>query len=335
MNSTEGCGGAVMDAGASSPQSGVVTPLKSGRFSRLSRHTQAGISPQKEPEAAGSHPGPAAAYACSSEERERVPPFGYITKPTRRRALQRDDPARLCSVNQMNDNEPVQNALVSADVNGAKQAMAMWQKLKSDVLSNEDVLMIQGKSFIKRSGYRKIALAFNLSTEVLKTFPICENGRIIGYTVEARATAPNGRYATDTASCEMDELQGDRTHHNCLTRATTRSISRAISDLVGGGEVSAEEMETQHTLVPGNRLPDVQQPEQRFISPKQISYIHSLARQIASKDKGFDVHHFAAEKFGIPLITDTADGKQTVDMNRLSADNARLLIDELKSRCQN
>lgn len=56
MNSVGGNGGAVIGHGGRSPQSGVVTPLKSGRFSLISHHAQAGISPQTEPEAAGTLP---------------------------------------------------------------------------------------------------------------------------------------------------------------------------------------------------------------------------------------------------------------------------------------
>jgi len=41
--------------------------------------------------------------------------------------------------------------------------MKKFNELKSKLLDKEDVVSIQGKPFVRRSGWRKIALAFNIS----------------------------------------------------------------------------------------------------------------------------------------------------------------------------
>lgn len=101
-----------------------------------------------------------------------------------------------------------------------------------------------------------------------------------GYVITRRATAPNGRFVTADGTCFAVEkarrfkcphphpswagktehfphsscpafdpefqwrtLPGDATEHNVRGHASTRAFNRAVSDLVGFGEVSAEEVE--------------------------------------------------------------------------------------------
>ncbi len=140
--------------------------------------------------------------------------------------------------------EPMTN-LVDADVESAKKAMQKFLQLKNQVLDHNDFVDIAGKAYIKRSGWRKIALAFNISTDIIEVQRIKEGDTMIVYT-KAKATAPNGRYAIGTAVCDSTEFETGKlkgTLHNIETKSATRAINRAISDLVGGGEVSAEEVE--------------------------------------------------------------------------------------------
>ena len=136
------------------------------------------------------------------------------------------------------------SGVVSPDVEGTVNALKKFLELKEEVLQENDTVMISGKKYIKRSGWRKIALAFNVSTEIISVerdygsdLKICH--------VKARAIAPNGRVSEEIASCDSAEFQGNIkfTIHNVETKAATRAINRAISNLVGGGEVSAEEIE--------------------------------------------------------------------------------------------
>jgi len=143
------------------------------------------------------------------------------------------------------------NMLVLADVPGAVASMAAFQKLKEGILNKEtDMLTISNRTYIKRSGWRKIALGFNITTEIVSiereqfATPTNPKGEWIVH-VKARALAPNGRFSEEIGSCQASEVLKQKmepTVHNIETKAATRAINRAISNLVGGGEVSAEEL---------------------------------------------------------------------------------------------
>ena len=133
------------------------------------------------------------------------------------------------------------------DVEGAARAVKLFQELKSRLLAPEDTVLISGRPHIKRSGWRKIALAFNVSTAIVSIEREKWEDRVV-IRVRVRATAPGGRFAEEVGVCETRELLAqhmDPTEHNIESKATTRAINRAVSDLVGGGEVSADEMAPQ------------------------------------------------------------------------------------------
>jgi len=134
--------------------------------------------------------------------------------------------------------------LVAPNVNEAIISMRAFQELKSKLLDENDLVQIEGKKYIKRSGWRKIALAFNISTEIIEVSREEKDGRYI-VRVKARAIAPNGRVSEEIAVCDSSEFENGKLRasiHNIETKATTRALNRAISNLVGGGEVSAEEI---------------------------------------------------------------------------------------------
>lgn len=143
----------------------------------------------------------------------------------------------------------------------AKLAMQKYQDLVAAICTKDDYQKIEGKNFRKKSGWRKIATAFNLSTEVVE-----ERSEQIGKTFvwhfTVKATAPNGRYTVGVGSCDAFEKAKladgkyqrydkwakryveatPNSVHNIRSTAETRAVNRAISDLVGAGEVSAEEI---------------------------------------------------------------------------------------------
>lgn len=146
-----------------------------------------------------------------------------------------------------------------------------FENLKAQLLNDTDTVDIQGKNHICKSGWRKIATAFNVSIETVSVQRDMNDG-VIRYTATARASAPNGKSSISTGiatSTESNFLQPVRDHdvdesdpdivfvdgknrripdpravseHNIATLAETRAKNRAVSDLVGGGEVSYEEM---------------------------------------------------------------------------------------------
>jgi hypothetical protein len=149
--------------------------------------------------------------------------------------------------------EQTYGPLAVPDVKGAVDVMKQFQSLKRDLLNEtEDIVTIAGKKHVKRSGWRKIALAFNISTSIVSVEHEKTDDRYI-VRVRARATAPNGRFAEEIAVCDSSEFEKGRleaTLHNIETKAATRAINRAVSDLVGGGEVSAEEAQQGEQKVP-------------------------------------------------------------------------------------
>lgn len=155
------------------------------------------------------------------------------------------------------------------DVDSAKAFMDNYQDVCKSLLDKTDyqTVSINGKkqAFKKKSAWRKIATAFNISDEVLSKEIIRDDQyRIISATFEVRAYAPNGRTGVATASCSIFdkiskkdkeeptpfELRQRFTNaeNDVIATAHTRAKSRAIADLVGMGEVSAEELADMEIL---------------------------------------------------------------------------------------
>lgn len=133
---------------------------------------------------------------------------------------------------------------LAANIDGIQKGVQDFTKLKNSLLQDH-VLDIKGHKYVKKSGWRIVALAFNLSDRIVsKEYKDLGEGEfVVTYTVEV--SAPNGRTAQGIGSCSTKEKtkDGEKRFHNTETHAHTRAKNRAISDLVGLGELSAEEME--------------------------------------------------------------------------------------------
>ena len=166
------------------------------------------------------------------------------------------------------------------------QAREMWQEyeaLKKSVATSSDVQKIQGRDFLKKSFWRKLEKCFNLSLQfveqeqesigvVIRTIqkgdkhvkeveyyplhapPELASNEVwkesIAFSAVYRATAPNGVYADGDGHCDIWEKGYANSYHNAKSTAHTRAKNRAISDLVGGGEVSAEEIVGEYSSTP-------------------------------------------------------------------------------------
>lgn len=143
--------------------------------------------------------------------------------------------------------------LAPADV---KAAMVEHQALLQEILDPSDWQGPPNKpgSFVKKSGWRKVALAYNLAVErVGEEVERDEEGKPLRASYTARAIAPNQRAMEATGHCSFSEsrFSGPRGNVSKLEndmRATaeTRAKNRAISDLIGMGKVSAEEVDASH-----------------------------------------------------------------------------------------
>lgn len=153
-------------------------------------------------------------------------------------------------------------------------AQAAYHELCGALLDpNTDYQRIGRKDFPKKSAWRKLAVAFNVSVSLVeRSYERDGAGRIIRAEVVARATAPNGRTMDGIGACDLfekccpgtDGAPEDCTNRsqyhthcraNCSGRAHfsnpshdlpstahTRATNRACADLFGMGEVSAEEI---------------------------------------------------------------------------------------------
>lgn len=144
----------------------------------------------------------------------------------------------------------IQPAIVMPVV-AAEEALKAWQAyldLKLAIAVPEDIQLIKGKQFLKKSYWRKVATFFNLNVEIVeerKETLVDADGNPVDavYHFTCKATAPNGRYTTGTGSFQVSKKDGD--HHNARSHAETRAFNRAVSNLVGGGEVSADEIDAK------------------------------------------------------------------------------------------
>jgi len=119
-----------------------------------------------------------------------------------------------------------------------------------DLSMPEQLLALDGKVFRKKGYWRAIALAFLISILIERDERVIigelEDGTPnYAYHVTVRATLPNGRSVIGDGTCTAAEKTRGKlraTEHNVRSHAHTRAFNRAVSNLVGFGEVSAEEI---------------------------------------------------------------------------------------------
>jgi hypothetical protein len=135
------------------------------------------------------------------------------------------------------------------DINRLSAAFKKFQQFKERLLTSEDSVDIQGRRFLKKSAWRKWALACGVSDRILSIERNPDTGRDpengFYYRVLAEAFhLPTGRSVTGAAIASSKEKKAwAHEEHDIFALACTRAKNRAISDLVGGGEVSAEEVQ--------------------------------------------------------------------------------------------
>ena len=118
-----------------------------------------------------------------------------------------------------------------------------FQFLKKKILNTQEhIISINNKAYIKRSGWQAIALAFNISTRILSEERE-EKLQYFGYRVVVEAKASNGRTAVGDGACFSNERAFAHIEHDVHAVAVTRATNRAISNIVGSGEVTAEEIQ--------------------------------------------------------------------------------------------
>jgi len=134
----------------------------------------------------------------------------------------------------------------------AAEEWARFEALKEKLLVDDDYQAIAGKRYIKRSGFRKIAVYFGLSDRILEQERTDREDKSFTWRIVTEVTAPNGRVSAGVGVCDSRERAFAHLEHDVYATAHTRAKSRAISDMVAGGAVSAEEAEAPAGPGPGD-----------------------------------------------------------------------------------
>lgn len=124
----------------------------------------------------------------------------------------------------------------------AAQAWSAFLELKRKLLDDADYQMIAGKQFTKKSGFRKIAVCFNLSDRIVEQDRTDRDDSSFIWRIVVEVQAPNGRVCSGVGICDSNERKFAHVEHDVYATCHTRAKNRAISDMVAGGVVSAEEM---------------------------------------------------------------------------------------------
>ena len=169
----------------------------------------------------------------------------------------------------------------------------------------EEIMDIQGKPYRKKGYWKALRAAFNLTVECIHDERVeiaLEDGSMDwGWHVRYRASTPSGSFVDGDGSCFASEKSRGAlrsTEHNVRAHAHTRASNRAISSLVGFGEVSDEEMPIDEPRVYDSEPVIVETPKKvarketkkteqaqattpngvKKISAKQVNYWHVLIK---------------------------------------------------------
>lgn len=149
---------------------------------------------------------------------------------------------------------PIQQSFPS--IEELRFMMERRNMLKNELIDPEtDFMMIRGKKFMLKSGWRKFIEGFRISIDIISV-KVYKFGNDIVAEYRVKVVTPFGQFAVADGTKSKSEYWSDKYQnygsynlHNLKATARTRAINIAVSDLVGHGEVSAEEVETAEELM--------------------------------------------------------------------------------------
>lgn len=173
-----------------------------------------------------------------------------------------------------------------AGIDDVRAAFEQYLELRRTIVVESDITRIGKKDFVNKSGWRKLGTVMGTSSRIVsRDYQRDEHARVTSAEVIVRAIAPNGRFMEGLGACDFHERccprafgvegqtpppvckDGRKTHTHCQSgcdgfnhfskpqhdipaTASTRALNRAMSDLFGFGEVSAEEVTDRDELAP-------------------------------------------------------------------------------------
>ena len=206
------------------------------------------------------------------------------------------------------------------------EGLAAYRELQKalDQGMPEQLINISGRMFRKKGYWRALGTAFALSVACLK-----EESDEEGWRVVYRATSPSGRFADGDGTCtHAEKAERMDTEHNVRSHAHTRAFNRAVSNLVGFGEVSAEELRperpayaTTPNTAPAAKLPPGTVRIARIDSaptknPKVLRYrvtlstgdvVHTINSRLANEVE-------AAIQANVPVVVETKQTQYGTDL---------------------
>jgi hypothetical protein len=124
------------------------------------------------------------------------------------------------------------------------QAWQDFQALKSVLLTEDDwYAPAKGKKAIRKSGWRKMAVAFGLSDQIIsERLDLDINGKDWTWRIAVRVVHKTGRTTEGVGACSTKERKFAHAEHDTYAMAHTRAKSRAIADMLGAADQVAEEV---------------------------------------------------------------------------------------------
>jgi len=152
-----------------------------------------------------------------------------------------------------------------------------FNDLKLKLLDESDFVEVKGEKYARKSAFRKLALAFGISTEIVGQERITINDQD-AYLITVKAVAPNLRYMTAVASCHEAERKFNKPS-DVRAIAETRATNRAIANLIGWAAPSAEEIIGDDGAVYAPPLGSYDEPDPNLMTDRQKKLLEQLIIQ--------------------------------------------------------
>jgi hypothetical protein len=234
----------------------------------------------------------------------------------------------------------------------ARRAMQLYLELCESVLTPDDYQEFEQwdsnsrkkvkKRFKKKSAVKKLQTFYNLTVEIVREVKDELPDNHYAFRVTARATSPSGKYAESSAACTSLEERFDinrkpnevnkdfeyrkkkaasRAYHDILATAQTRASNRAVMDCLGlgGGEVTAEEMQTlRHDVETLPPTPPAEPVLTKAQALKKRNNELNIAMFDAAIERGvcFDRESFRTWAFEVCNILEAVPGWVPTDSHR-------------------
>ena len=228
-----------------------------------------------------------------------------------------------------NELAPIENNKIIdvVDVDHALEEWRAYQRLTRELLDETDYQTHKGKKFKTKSAWQKYARAFNINTQIIDK-EIVKNDK--GFVIEAeytvRATLPNGRFVESDGSCDRRESgKRDMSNHSIKATAKTRATNRAISELIGAGDVSADELDMGFEPKSSNHeIIETEATPADFVTAQELKENEPVSDTVETVDGDEDldkVYRTAGDvlTYATRLSKDNTSGNILKNINKLHA----------------